>query len=115
MTSTSTTAFEYKVEEKGNNFEISLLKNKYTKNPELSSGEKFMISLLLLQFDFDRRAARNIILLDEPDRYLDQKLIETLFKIVYEEFCQKHDIQIIMTTHRSDTISFSISQSSVVR
>jgi hypothetical protein len=44
------------------------------------------------------------MLLDEPDRHLDADLCKVFFEIVYKELVQK-DVQVIMTTHRTDTIA----------
>ena len=97
--------FEFRVSEtEYRSIAINLYKNEQ-KVTGLSSGETFMIGLVSLQFDFEKRATRNIIILDEPDRHLDPKLIEQFYKIVYNEFCIKNNIQVIMSTHRHDTIS----------
>ena len=55
----------------------------------------------------DFRAVENkikLMLLDEPDKHLDPKLCKLFFEIVYEEFVKRQGIQVIMTTHRIDTV-----------
>ena len=95
--------FEFRVNEQ--DFKIDLYKNG-NQVELLSSGEEFLIGLALLAYDFDKRALRDLVILDEPDRHLDPKSIEIFFKIIYHEFF-KNNIQVIMTTHRPDTISMA--------
>ncbi|RNA35943.1 AAA ATPase domain [Brachionus plicatilis] len=52
-----------------------------------------------------RKIAIDIILLDEPDRHLEPKLIEIFYSVLKE--LSRLGIQIFMTTHRPDTISLA--------
>lgn len=84
---------------------------------ELSSGERMiltMMSWLYFKEDTQRRLAEGeteekikILLLDEPDRHLDPKLCKLFFTILQEEFVEKHKIQVIMSTHRFDSIVYA--------
>jgi energy-coupling factor transporter ATP-binding protein EcfA2 len=83
----------------------------------LSSGEKVALDLMAWQFyyqglsaDGEERAETqrvNIMLLDEPDSHLDPELCAVFYRIVHEEFVQKHKIQVIMSTHRVDTVALA--------
>ena len=64
--------FEFRVNEQ--DFKIDLYKNG-NQVELLSSGEEFLIGLALLAYDFDKRALRDLVILDEPDRHLDPKSI----------------------------------------
>ncbi len=84
---------------------------------ELSSGERMiltMMSWLYFKEDTQKRLAAGeteekikILLLDEPDRHLDPKLCKLFFSILQEEFVKKHKIQVIMSTHRFDSIVYA--------
>lgn len=82
----------------------------------LSSGEKMFIRILSWLFSFrgmsdstDISKKRvnmtvQVMLLDEPDKHLDPKLCRKFYEIVHEEFVKKHGVQVIMTSHRLDTV-----------
>lgn len=79
---------------------------------KLSSGEAMMLSLMVWLFYVDGYDGQienkiKLMLLDEPERHLDPKLIKTFMKVLQEEFINKKPIQIIMTTHRIDTIALA--------
>jgi ABC-type Mn2+/Zn2+ transport system ATPase subunit len=81
---------------------------------ELSSGERLMLDLMSWLFYFRGVSADgknpaqvkhlDIMLLDEPDRHLDPELCKKLYEVIYNEFVLEHNIQVIMTTHRLDTV-----------
>ena len=88
---------------------------------ELSSGEKVILDLLAWLFYFKDFSAEenkklditrtNLMLLDEPDSHLDPTNCEIFFKIVYKEFVKAFNIQVLMTTHRMDTVIFAPDES----
>ncbi|MDF3047948.1 MAG: hypothetical protein K0R73_1066 [Candidatus Midichloriaceae bacterium] len=90
---------------------------------DVSSGEQVIISIMAWQYGFDNSKGLNkvkIMLLDEPDKHLDPKFSKIFFDVINEELIKKNDIQVIMTTHRTDTVAlaqagslFSIKKSGV--
>jgi energy-coupling factor transporter ATP-binding protein EcfA2 len=94
--------------------------NYYTIPPNLSSGEKLILNIYTwlyyhqgLCFDNGTKefvGKANIILLDEPDKHLDPELCKLFYEIVNDEFVQKQKIQVIMTTHKPDTVHFAQSE-----
>jgi energy-coupling factor transporter ATP-binding protein EcfA2 len=86
---------------------------------DLSSGERVMLTMLTWQFavqglsstgEYEDRQIDNpirIMLLDEPDAHLDPKLCRLYYKIVLEEFVGRQGIQVIMVTHRMDTVALA--------
>ena len=84
---------------------------------ELSSGEKVILDLLAWLFYFKGLSAEenkklditrtNLMLLDEPDSHLDPTNLEIFFDIVYDEFVKAFNIQVLMTTHRMDTVKLA--------
>ena len=81
----------------------------------LSSGERLVIDIFASQYYYLIRNSSgyhsyfvrpNIILLDEPDRHLDPELCKILM-IYLQEIVATDQIQIIMTTHRTDTLAYA--------
>ncbi len=82
---------------------------------KLSSGEKFILGILSWHYYFKYGVfnkfkekegtfgEHNLIILDEPDRHLDPNIIKTFMQIVQDIFIPNR-IQVIMTTHRIDTV-----------
>lgn len=66
---------------------------------EPSSGEAFMISYAFFS-EYAHNCKTKLILLDEPDRFLDPKYICKFITLL-----SRSKFQVIMTTHRPDTIS----------
>lgn len=52
-----------------------------------------------------------IILMDEPDRHLDPRSCTVLFDFLYNTLVKKLNMQVIMTTHRPDTVKLAPSDS----
>lgn len=89
----------------------------------LSSGEKLIFTLLTWQFyikglvlDENDQIPKidnkiKIILLDEFDRHFDPKLCYLFLDIIKQEFVEKSKIQVIMTTHRLDTVALAPKES----
>ena len=79
----------------------------------LSSGEMTLLSLLIWQLiEVMRSLARDplpirVLLLDEPDRHLDPDFIERFLRVVQDVLVRKQRLQIIMTSHRADTIALA--------
>lgn len=92
-------------------------KNVIIRPEDLSSGERLMLDLMSWLFYFqgfsvdgtDPAAIKNvdIMLLDEPDRHLDPALSKILYEVITKEFVEKRNIQVIMTTHRLDTVAMA--------
>ena len=70
----------------------------------ISSGEFSIFQLLTLLNSFELKKPK-VLILDEPDAHLDPKLCKKLIKIIREEFVEKYKIQVIMSTHKLDTIA----------
>ena len=74
---------------------------------DLSTGEKMAISMMAWRFYLSGFGGitpkMQMILLDEPDRHLDPILCKQFHEILYNEICQE-GIQVIMSTHRLDTL-----------
>ena len=87
----------------------------------LSSGELLAVRLIFWAYvsrglDFEKRKYETVekpseskiklLLLDEVDKHFDSKLTRTLMSIITEEFiASPHEVKIIMTTHKPDTIA----------
>ena len=82
----------------------------------LSSGERMILSIMSWLFYQQREHFNDnndsdnkikILLMDEPDRHLDPDLCKLFFQIVHHELCINHGVQVIMSTHRHETIAFA--------
>lgn len=83
---------------------------------QLSSGERLILEMLSWQYymsglssDQDKKAEVkkvDILLLDEPDRHFDPQLIK-IFMACLRYMSEKNGVQIIMTTHRTDTLTLA--------
>ncbi len=83
----------------------------------LSSGEITILSVMTWMFAVNglsstgeehERQIKNslrVILLDEPDRHFDPKLSKIFFDIIYNEIVKANNVQVLMTTHRPDSIA----------
>lgn len=89
---------------------------------QLSSGEMLAVAMLSWLFyhtgfqdDLDLPKLEptpiKLMILDEPDKHLDPDLCKLFFDIVHKEFVQKHGIQVIMSSHRIDTVTLAPSNS----
>ena len=69
----------------------------------------FILNLLAFKYEINSLAINkpNVMLFDEPDKSWDPDYIRLFFKIIYEDFYKKNNIQIILTTHRTDTIKLA--------
>ena len=85
---------------------------------QLSSGEQMILTVLSWQYcqsnfsftnDMNRKNIfkSDLILLDEPDKHFDPKLSKIFYQIVRDVLVEELGIQVIMTTHRLDTIALS--------
>ena len=70
---------------------------------QLSSGEKLTF-LMMTWLTGPEGNKTKIMLLDEPDKHLDPYLCELFYKVVYDDFVLQQNKQVIMTTHRLDTV-----------
>eukprot|EP01132_Coremiostelium_polycephalum_P000315 gene315-404_t len=114
--------FKYKIwkdikGQKNYRFKIGFEKENAILPELLSSGEKVILELLTQLYYFQNVSAEGknptkvkhveIMLLDEPDKHLDPVLCKSMYEILYNEFVQKHGIQIFMITHRPDAVFFA--------
>lgn len=72
---------------------------------DLSDGEKALISLTFAVLASEQTHPK-VILLDEYDATLNPSLIEAFF-IILEDFFVKKDVQVIVVTHSSSTLSLA--------
>jgi AAA15 family ATPase/GTPase len=82
---------------------------------KLSSGEALILEMFSWQYLIERSnsgAAEKttvqkvaIMLLDEPDRHFDPELSKLFMDCLKDEIVKNSDIQVIMTTHRTDTLA----------
>lgn len=107
-----------KISRGSDNNKLFLIKGSARITPEkLSSGERMILSTmswLYYQIDANQQGVTlaidnkiKILLLDEPDRHLDPKLAKQFFEIVTNELVAKYKVQVIMSTHRLDSIAFA--------
>lgn len=85
---------------------------------ELSAGEQLILEIFAWQFYTSglsndahprvevQRSKIKMLLLDEPDRHFDPKLCK-LFMSCLEYISKTNKVQIIMTTHRTDTLAYA--------
>ena len=83
----------------------------------LSSGEKMILDVMAWKFyhfglrsvdtDLYQMTKTQLILLDEPDAHFDPKLCEQFYNIIHKELVKNKGIQVIMTTHRIDTVKLA--------
>lgn len=90
-----------------------------TRFESLSSGEKTILTILSWQYicrghstepnsiNQKSRYKPDILLLDEPDKHLDPKLCKVFYQIIKSVFVDELKIQVIMTTHKIDTIALA--------
>jgi len=88
--------------------------NKYL---AISDGQKSIAALIMISFFIEKgynflsnagtlvNNKPDYILLDEPDAFLNPQIIQTMLKIIREEFVEK-DIKVIMTTHNPSTVAY---------
>lgn len=91
------------------------------KHDQISDGEKMLVTFLNMFFITNNNKKSSIhspgttnnlekaklILLDEPDCSLDPDLCRIFFDVVYNELHKKHNIQLIIVTHRIDTVALA--------
>ncbi|MBY0580902.1 MAG: AAA family ATPase, partial [Rickettsiales bacterium] len=76
----------------------------------LSTGEIMFLTMMTWQYYYSEIEGDNkvkLMLLDEPDKHLDPKLCKLFYKVIYEEFVLKQGIQVIMSSHRIDTVALA--------
>ncbi|CAF0847940.1 unnamed protein product [Brachionus calyciflorus] len=82
---------------------------------DLSCGEQVILYLKLfsiiandtdLNTKFQKLNGNVLLLLEEPDSFLNPSILYSIMKIIKEDIAEKLDIQVIMTTHNPITISF---------
>ena len=79
-------------------------------NIRFSSGERWILEtigwLFLIDPRLDSSNQANLILLDEPDKHLDKDLCKLFLDIIDHVFINNNR-QVIMTTHRVDTVALA--------
>jgi energy-coupling factor transporter ATP-binding protein EcfA2 len=80
---------------------------------DLSSGERLILDIFCWQFyaekaidGLDKFERISLLLLDEPDRHFDPELSK-IFMNCLTHLSKSHNIQVIMTTHRTDTLAYA--------
>jgi energy-coupling factor transporter ATP-binding protein EcfA2 len=79
---------------------------------ELSSGERLILDIFCWQFYAEKATEEDtfkkisLLLLDEPDRHFDPELSK-IFMGCLQYLVEKRGIQVIMTTHRTDTLAYA--------
>jgi ankyrin repeat protein len=83
---------------------------------KLSDGERLIIEMFYWQYYIQGLSSNDtqkaliekpkVILLDEPDRHFDPELSKIFMKCL-TKLSDKHNIQVIMTTHRTDTLAYA--------
>ncbi|XP_047139240.1 uncharacterized protein LOC124815113 [Hydra vulgaris] len=81
----------------------------------LSSGENWILGVLMWQYSSSGSTSRipikfKELILDEPDKHLDPKLCKQFIDIVTKVFIP-NGIQVVMTTHRVDTVALAPKES----
>ena len=82
---------------------------------ELSSGYSMIITIFSwLFYESERKEEKNdkvrYLLLDEPDKHLDPKLCKQFFHLL-QNLADSHQVQVVMSTHRFDTLAFAPKES----
>lgn len=81
----------------------------------LSSGEKVIFSLFVAMYSATNTSyIPDLLMFDEPDAYLHPTLSNTLIKVITEEFVNKYNIKVIITTHSPSTVAI-VPESSIFR
>jgi ankyrin repeat protein/ABC-type lipoprotein export system ATPase subunit len=75
---------------------------------QLSAGERLILDIFSWRYYIDKTGAISkisIILLDEPDRHFDPELSK-IFINCLTHLSKAYNIQVMMTTHRPDTLAY---------
>ena len=75
----------------------------------LSAGERLILDTLSWQYYIDKTgivSKISMILLDEPDRHFDPEWSK-IFMNCLTYLSEEHNIQVMMTTHRPDTLAYA--------
>jgi ankyrin repeat protein/ABC-type lipoprotein export system ATPase subunit len=76
---------------------------------QLSAGERLILDILSWKYYIDKTdvvSKISMILLDEPDRHFDPELSK-IFMNCLTHLSEEHNIQVMMTTHRTDTLAYA--------
>ncbi len=87
-----------------------------TNRGKLSDGEKLFVEMLILSYYIENDNYKflcnnklinkpQVLLLDEPDAFLNPQLAKTMITIIKKEFVEK-GITVIMTTHSPSTVAY---------
>ncbi len=73
--------------------------------PDLSTGEKVLMSLALAVYNTDSNSKKpDLLLIDEPDAPLHPSMSAKLIEVLNEEIVKKSHIPVIITTHSPTTV-----------
>ncbi|MES2458199.1 MAG: AAA family ATPase [Bacteroidota bacterium] len=74
----------------------------------LSSGERVIMSLAMLLYYFQHRAAKkNLILFDEIDAHLHPSLTKQFFDVISTVVIKEYEARVIMATHSPSTVALA--------
>ncbi len=101
--------YRFNIDDKGQHSLEKIIGLDYKKLTSLSTAEFFILNLLSLKYEFNEMELQvpHIVLFDEPDKSLDPDYIRLFFDIIYYNFFKTNNIQVIITTHHSDTIDIA--------
>lgn len=73
---------------------------------DLSSGEKILLSLVVILYNAQHHhQLPQIILMDEPDAYLHPSMSKFLIKVIQDELIKNRNIKVIFSTHSPTTVA----------
>jgi len=100
----------FRIIEEDNDFHIEkkTYRGVYERITTRSTGEIYILHLFALKYDINNMRAKkpNIIIFDEPDKSWDPDYIRIFLDIIFA-FHLKNNIQIILTTHKIDTVKLA--------
>ena len=88
---------------------INKINNANIDFPELSSGEKVIISMALALYnsDFDYIKFPKVLLMDEPDASLHPSMIKQFLDVIQNLFIRDKGMKVIISTHSPSTVALA--------
>jgi energy-coupling factor transporter ATP-binding protein EcfA2 len=87
---------------------IDTTTGKFVNVEDISSGEAILMRLFMLMLACEHYKDRpSLLLLDEPDSHLHPSMISIFLKVIQNVFIGRLGTRVILTTHRSETVSFA--------
>ncbi len=88
---------------------------KDTKNsirfPDLSNGEKLLLTLILWAYDDTQKHNLSVMILDEFDAHLNPALSKAMMDILKNKIVDEFGIRVILTTHHPSTVAHAPDES----